>query len=356
MGSFCSFLVLNPYHSKLLDSIETPSSWNLKLCPDPSGRFWFDGYVERSISHPEFLGSQKDDEAAGELLLVEGDKDLADNIINLISAVLVVIEGMPSERVGLRYGFEIPDDEQEKESIFKNVFRTHGFFEQFLHHPELPIAIKVAANAWNDRSTIYAIHKLSKSFEEESITWWSAAPRYGEIFAKSSDLYRSHVGTATAINLAFSGIEELQLQLKSSPQNQRWSDISSAEWNPVVLKDIEKRLRSSGIDPADRLNWIVRGEETEAEAEITPSLGVPTDYSDGQVVRDTELTIPEALHVCSYIRSFMTAHRLSSAAPWLGPYEVHNAQSLLRRLILSKCGVWNVCWGSAYWRHRYSAW
>lgn len=342
MGSFCSFLVLNPHHSKLLNSIETPSSWNLKLCPDPSGRFWFDGYVERSISHPEFLGSQRDDEAGGELLLVEGDKDLADNIINLICAVLVVIEGMPSERIGLRYGFEIPDDEQEKDSIFKNIFRTRGFFEQFLHHPELPIAIKMAANAWYNRSTIYAIHKLCKSFEEESITWWSAAPRYGEIFAKSSDLYRSHVGTATAINLAFSGIEELQLEIRSSAKNQRFLGKSCAEWNPEVLEDIEGRLRSSGIDPAGRVDWIVRGEETAAEAEIKPSLGAPTDYSDGQIVRDTELTIPEALHVCSYIRNKMTAHRLSDATPWLGPYEVHNAQSLLRRLILSKSGVWNV--------------
>lgn len=129
---------------------------------------------------------------------------------------------------------------------------------------------------------IYAIHKLSRSFATESITWWSAHPRYGQIFEKHSPLYAAHVGTTIAINLAFSAIEELQLQVKSSAKNKRWVDSKAGQWNPDVLEDLRARLRAAHIDPDRTMTWIVRGDRSLAETEITPALGIPAPYSDGQ--------------------------------------------------------------------------
>ncbi len=66
------------------------------------------------------------------------------------------------------------------------------------------------------------------------------------------------------------------------------------------------------------------------------------EHSDGHKVRDVTVSLPDAIHACSYLRNFMTAHAFSSNTPRLGPYEVFNVQSVARRLILSNCKLWNV--------------
>jgi len=342
MKSYCSFLVINPSHSALIERLCTHESWSLRLWPDPSERFWFSQSGWRNISHPNALGEHGPDETLGQLMVFEAEEAIAKNIIQLVYAALNVIEGNPSERFGLPLAFEIPNDTAEQRSLFSNVFQTSGFFERFVYHPEIPVALSVAAKAWLNTSVVYAIHKLSRSVAADSITWWSTHPRYGQIFEKSSELHADFVNTSVAINLAFSAIEELQLQVKSNSKDKRWLNNVTAEWNPVVLEDIQKRLVEAGIDPQLKVSWMLRGDESISEVEIKPTLGSLAPYSDGQVVRDVELTLPEALHFCSYIRNFMTAHRFSEVSAFLGPYEVHNVQSVARRLILSKCGMWNI--------------
>ncbi|MDX0949476.1 hypothetical protein GOD93_28120 [Sinorhizobium medicae] len=343
MTLYCSFLIADPRHRSLITSLSKLADWTVSFLPDPSHRFWFHEHGVTTISHPKALGSQIGGGIPGQLLLFDAvDEAVANNIVQLICAAYNIIEGNPGDRVGLRSVFPLPDDETERESIFENLFRTHGFFEQFIGPLELPIAVAAATKASSDKSLIYAIHKLSRSFATDSITWWSAHPRYAQIFEKHSPLHAAHVGTSIAINLAFSAIEELQLQVKSNASKKRWLDSKAGQWNPAVLEDLRFRLGAAHIDPDSTVIWIVRGDSSIAETEITPMLGIPTPYSDGQTVRDVELTLPDALHICSFIRNYMTAHRFGEASPFLGPYEVHNVQSLARQLILCTCDLWRV--------------
>ncbi|MEZ2224339.1 hypothetical protein [Rhizobium sp. RCC_161_2] len=343
MTSYCSFLIANPLHCSLIESHAERVGWPISFLPDPSQRFWFHEGGTTIISHPQALGSQVVDGIPGQLLLINtAEEAVANNIVQLICAAYDIIEGNPGERVALRSVFPLPDDTAERDSIYDNLFRKRGFFEHFVGPSELAVAVATAAMAWSDRSLIYAIHKLSRSYATESITWWSAHPRYGQMFEKHSSLHSAHVGTSIAINLAFSAIEELQLQVKSSARNKRWLDLKAGQWNPTVLEDLRVRLRAAHIDPDSTMTWIVRGDRSLAETEITPVLGIPTPYSDGQTVRDVEVTLPDALHICSFIRNYMTAHRFGEASPFLGPYEVHNVQSLARQLILCACGLWRV--------------
>lgn len=339
MKSYCSFLVINPSISEVIESLSFPEDWNLDLCSDPSERFWFSKNVSTEISSPRWLGSQMKTDTPGQLILVNSDETTANNVIQLLCASYDVLEGNPSNRIGLRLAFEFPESPAEQESLSRNVFQTTGYFEQFVHRPGILAAVHIAARIWSEKSTIYAIHKLSRSYSMESISWHSTAPEYGQIFEKNSKLYAEQVNISDSINLAFSAIEELQLQVKSSESNKRFLN---GKWNPKVLEDISRRLEASGVDPDQRINWIIRGDESIMDVKIEPKLGVPAAKQDNKVVRDLELTLPEALHFCSYIRNFMTAHRLNENSTALGPYEVHNIQSVARRLILSKCRLWDI--------------
>ena len=71
-------------------------------------------------------------------------------------------------------------------------------------------------------------------------------------------------------------------------------------------------------------------------------LGSPAPYADTEVVRDIEVTLPDALHISSFLRNFMTAHRFNETTKFIGPYEVFNVQNLVRRILLSKAGLWRV--------------
>jgi hypothetical protein len=330
MTSYCTFLVFDPTHVQAVDSLRSATGMTIRFIPDPSERFWFQKGCVTEISHPAALIKPPAGSVAGQLMVIDADETTANNVVGLVCAARNIIEANPGRQATLRRAFELPDNTTEQLGIFRDVFRSRGFFEQFCHSFDFPLAIALATTAWPDKGFVYAIHKLSRSYETESITWWSTHPVYGQIFDKHSELYSSHVSTSIAINLAFSAIEELKLQVKSSASKARFL---AGDWNPAVLKDLLGRLQNAGIDVGQRVNWIVRGDQSKPEGSIKPALGAPAPYGDGQVVRDVELTIPEALHVSSFIRNFMTAHGFGEASAFLGPYEVFNVQSLARRLI-----------------------
>ncbi|MGN8019770.1 hypothetical protein ACTJJ7_03545 [Phyllobacterium sp. 22229] len=185
MPSFCSFLVFEPSQAELVLSLCRRIGWNVRFIPDPSKRYKFHKSGHSEITRPGALadfGSLREGETHGQLLVVEAERTEANNIIQLIRAANVVVEGFPDQKYGNPSGFEISNDASEQAILFKNIFQTGGFFEFFSFKLERPVAVAMAVDAWSDRRIVYAIHKLSMSYETEAITPWSAHPRYGQIF------------------------------------------------------------------------------------------------------------------------------------------------------------------------------
>lgn len=344
MPEFCSFLVFRPDEIDLIHSICAAANWSTRDIPDPSMRYAFSerGYSELSqASALNDIDVRREGQQGGRLLLLETEQTEADNIIQLVCAANVILGGYPDVKNPPTCGFELSDDDADRQITFENVFRSDGLFQWFTYCQTLPVAVAIAAEAWQDKKLVYAIHKLAHSYETESVTPWSMQPRYGQVFEKHTDNFASHVGTSVAINLAYSAIQELGLDVKASGKKERWSDKADFVWNPEVLEGLNARLKRAGIDPDRSVDWIVRGEKSEVE--IHPIRVCLASYSDGEKVRDLELSLPDAINRCEYLRNFMTAHAFSSATtPRLGPYEVYNVQQVARLLILTKCNLWNT--------------
>ncbi len=343
MRSFCSFLVFRPNEIDLIQSVCAEANWSTRSIPDPSTRFKFttSGVSEvikaDALAH---LGAIRGEEEYGRLLVLEGEQSEADNIIQLICAANLILEGFADQYSPPSHGFEIPNEPTKREEIFRCLFRTQGYFEKFLHRETLPVAVAVAAKAWTNSRLIYAIHKLAQSYTTESVTPHSMHPHYGQSFEKHTSEYSSHVKTSVAINLAYSAIQEIGLDVRASRDNKRWLDNKAFVWNPKVLNDIKARLEKSGIDCDRTIDWIVRGEKSEVD--VHPTRDTPGMFSDGEMIRDREMSLPDAINACEYLRNHMTAHAFSRSTPLLGPYEVYNTQQVARLLILSKCGLFNV--------------
>ncbi len=165
-------------------------------------------------------------------------------------------------------------------------------------------------------------------------------PSSGQVFEKHTDNFASHVGTSVAINLAYSAIEELDLGVKANGKVPRSIGKGTFVWNPKVLGPFKGRLRKAGIDPERTIDWVTRGDQSEVP--VYEMLNQLSEHSDGVEVRDREVSVPDAINFCEFLRNTMTAHAFSSKTNRLGPYEVYNVQQVARFLIMSKCNLWNT--------------
>ncbi|MEQ8895533.1 MAG: hypothetical protein RID23_00455 [Roseovarius sp.] len=295
------------------------------------------------LSHASALmetGIRREGHQGGRLLLLETEQAEAQNIIQLVCAANIILEGFPFINNPPSCGFELSDDEADRQITFANVFRSDGFFQWFTYRRTLPVAVAVAAEAWRDKKLVYAIHKLANSYETECVTPWSMHPRSGQVFEKHTDAFASHVGTSVAINLAYSAIEELDLGVKASGKVPRSIGEGTFVWNPEVLEPLKARLRNAGIDPERTMDWVTRGDQSEVQ--VFEMFNQLSECSDGVEVRDRQISVPDAINFSEFLRNKMTAHAFSSNTKRLGPYEVYNVQQVARFLILSKCNLWNI--------------
>ena len=345
MSWYCSFLIFQPQEIDLVLSICSDADWVIHFTVDPSRRYRFsrDGLgLSTSYRSDSVIacGPLMNGDQYGKLLVFHGDQNEVDNILDLINSSLIVLRAYHEPDNSYVHAFELPTDFKTRQEVFRCIFRTDGFYQQFKYWLEMPAALALAAAAWKDKSVLYAIHKLAKSIRTECVTPDSMHPVHGQVFDKHSESHLEQVGTSTAINLAFSAIQELQLDVKASNAKPRWLDNGAYEWNPAVLTDLQERLRSVGIEDDSIFDWVTRG--TPTEVEVHPIRDMLSEYSDGQVVRDVEYSFPDAINACEYIRNFMTAHAFREKTTRLGPYEVCNVQQVARRLVLSILGMWRV--------------
>ncbi len=115
------------------------------------------------VSALKDLGLRREGQQGGRLLLLEAAQAEVDNIIQLICAANLILEGFPDTHSQPTFGFELSNDEADRQITFENVFRTDGFFQWFSYRETMPVAVAIAAEAWRDRKLVYAIHKLAHS-------------------------------------------------------------------------------------------------------------------------------------------------------------------------------------------------
>jgi hypothetical protein len=199
-------------------------------------------------------------------------------------------------------------------------------------------ASEIAAQASRNRSFCYALHKVHLSLRSASPNHIDLSPGSGlKVFRVHRDTFE-HVHFANAITLAYSAIEELGLDVRVRPGES--SRLADGAWNPRVRSDLEARLRQRKIPASETHLWIIRGGPTRIETRRSPKGVAKPDWAWGPAVRDTELLLIDAIAYASWLRSKVTTHKFSSAARSLTGYDVHNVQSLARRLLLGRLGLW----------------
>ena len=339
MKSFRTWLVCDPEQALVLSEAPNVNGIVLNLQDDPSCRHWAskDGHgfmtreFECTLEEEERL--DKDHVRAKELLLVCEDSEFADNFLSLIHAGILL--GYP-----INLNFTPISSTSEANSIDSSLLRHKPMHKCFTYHENVGYGCLIARRAWMKTDVRYAIHKWHLSIDLDSFTPHSANPRHKQVFPTKYPDDTYHVKAAYAVNAAFSVIEELGLEVRSSQQKPRFTGDGKDTWNPKVFDNLKKRLSTIGIDPNEDFDWVVRGTERAIEKVLKPTLGKASPWANGDDIRDRTLSIADAIHYASLVRNFISAHKFHSLIGELGPYDVFNIQSIARRLILSSLGVW----------------
>jgi len=309
------------------------------LKPEPTNTFWEskDGKSSSQFSTPRELDTVQEDEILQKEFVIESEtEELAEDLLSVVHGGMLLAYPEPSLTSNLFFVSEVKEE-------YEKFFRQLPFTNRFKKLENIGFGCIVANQLFKDKKAVYAIEKYKVSLELASFRPHSIDPRYGQYF-EHYDLKRQfHTRAAFAITSAFSVIEELGLEVRSSAQKPRFKNKVTGEWNPIVLKDIISRLKNANIESDKTFDWVYRGTETRIEQEIKPFFGFDSVWTTyGEEVRDKTLTYPEAIHNASYLRNFITSHKFNELTQFISPYDVYNVQALARNLILLKYKLWDV--------------
>lgn len=272
-----------------------------------------------------------DGKPAKEIIIYSSSKERAQYVANLLLAAHCLYTGellTDDERTVFPNRAETIDEIAEQE-----IAGGHDC----IGVSNLPVSCLIAAKASQKHAYQYAIFKYLLSLRTIPLGVRALDPQGDWVPGKAiSVLPKEHVFNANAITLGYSVLEELSFDIRASRKEPSMID---GKWNPKVKIELEERLVAAGIDLSEHLLWHLRDTPTKIERERKPAGIKKTEWARYKV-RDVYLNVIDAIAYASWLRSKVSAHRLSRLAKSLTIYDVANIQHLARRLLLETLGFW----------------
>src|SRR5690242_15676254 len=157
----------------------------------------------------------------------------------------------------------------------------------------------------------------------------SLHPRYPPKEFSVSPSLADHVRMASAIMLAYSAIEELQLEPR--PIANKPVKVNNV-WDGPALADLQMRLRKAHVNLTTPIGWSRRGSKTRIHKSARAALGSTQPWTKG-IVRDRAVKVEDGLIEASWLRSKCSTHKYQRETQSISMYDVTNVQSLARRLL-----------------------
>lgn len=336
MKTFKTFIIVNKKNAEIINEISFNNHFfSFSLIPDPSNQF-YESIDWMSKSQIHWWGQkvktivEKDNIKQNELLINANNEEEATYIFSLIIWLIHLKEPWV-------YHF--------KSTVYEEKEEYMGFFlEKYKKVEVIWFAIQWLKKVFeSDEDMIYAIEKYKIGIELDTYSLREFNPetyRWRIPYANKMLLQEQHTRSAFAIIACYATIEELWFELRSSKINPRFINW---DLSPKVLIDIKKRLEEWGLPEDITYDWIFRWENNKLQDELKKDNfgkdSIWIRYWDN--ITDQEVSIPEAIHFCSYLRNKVAWHKFNEMTSFLTPYEVINCQWLARKLIIYKLWLWN---------------
>lgn len=286
----------------------------------------YPGYSVNNISFADTI------RIAPQIIAETNTRLSAQTTLELLLTSLSILDG--NLALDLEDGLAVPRDRSHLEDLTSDDVLVAS--RKTMSRDNIVIGAEIAAALSRRQFLKYCAFKLKLSYEIASVHWMAFHPRYSpKEFAVTRSL-SSHGRMASAITLAYSAIEELQME----PRPIKNKQVKAAgAWNPDALQDLQDRLRAAHVDLSKTQIWSVRGSQTRIHSSARSPQGSKTPWTKG-VVRDRSVQVEDALVAASWIRSKCSTHKYQPQTRSITMYDVNNVQNLARRLLLERTKFW----------------
>lgn len=289
------------------------------------GRGWHIEFVSDTSDYPKMQNGN-------EIIIIAKKWETAQKAVNMIFNSLMLLDGStqmtdlcPSVPVA------IPLDEKVELPVDESFVNREFYF----HSSFLSTACLIACKVSRKIKYQYALSRFALSSELFSLPVMNFEP-YTNNHYKVSRFYEDHILFASAISIAYAGIEDLKLQIKASKAKPSKHDDGS--WNEEVKADIERRLHQEGIDRDEPFYWMIRQPYTKISKNRINRLNPNPEIRN--LYGEKGIALIDAISEAGFLRSKVSAHASGHLTKSLSPYDVGNVQLLLRRLLLESTGFW----------------
>ncbi len=259
------------------------------------------------------------------IVIWASNRGIAQEAANLIAAASSVLNGylFIDDILAVPKATDDREDLDELTHLSRRnaCFAASGFAE----------AAALAAKCSHRGRLTYALVKLWSSFRSCSKDWMDFHPDYGRAFGVTRSPV-DHVIFSQAIVSAHAAMEELGLSIGTGVQA-----YDSGRLLPGVQEDLERRLKTAGIDPSHSFIWTVRGSKTRLEKKLPIPPSKKASWAKN-TIRDRHISLAEAVARARWLRSKASAHESSSLTRSLTWVDVNNVQMVARRLLLELLG------------------
>lgn len=268
-------------------------------------------------------------------------------IVDLIKCCLTLIKSEQAfETDQLKMNIEISDGRERKTN---NSYQKMCKNEWFFGDDSLVSASQIAQLSYKEPTKENAIFKYDLARELVNLNPLSLHP-YNDYVPRT--FFRSEqVKFAYTIIASYAVIEELQVQIKASEDK---PSTINGEWNPLVLDSLQERLVAKGVNGNDKIPWFVRRDMVRPFKVKIQEPRELCEWSDGNQVKDFMMPICDAILELSYIRSKIASHGVHKRIYDLTIYDVENAYSLTRIILLKYFNIQTIKYffsyeGEIYW-------
>lgn len=251
---------------------------------------------------------------APQLLLEAPSRVAAQRAFGLLQVALAAMDG--------HAGFEIEDaivvpaDRRKLEDLSE--YDVIAASSHIMARRSVLLASKLAAKVWRSAPMQYAVFKLQLSYRIASAHHTEVSPTYYRKRFGVSKVRVDHVTMASAVTLAYSAIEEMQLEPR--PHGKR-PVMKDGVWDEESYRDLRRRLDRAGVRSAAPVIWNVRGTPTRVHRAERAPKGERMSWTMGQV-RDRGVSVEDALLAASWLRSRCTTHKFGKATTSISMFDV----------------------------------
>lgn len=234
---------------------------------------------------------------------------------------------------------EIIPFSKEEDALWKSrPFECKSCYPKGLGCSDVHLASMIASKASFKKAYYYALSKYRLGCWMHSDPIMDLDPDLPVV--KLSPFPDDHIRMLYAIVLFYSVIEELDMEIRASTKN---PSLIKSKWNPKVREEWEIRVKKMGIDVNNPISWNFRGTPTKIERKKQMPIISKSEWAGGSI-RDSEISLIDAVNQISFIRSKIASHKVSKgndSTSSISIYDVANANLLARRMLMERLGYWN---------------